>query len=352
MSKKSIIWIGIILLILLAILCILLNAERIEGKLQNAAKAAFVEAGLPEDIITFDGRDAILAGNIGSEDLKNKAMDILSAMPGVRAIHDKLNIESGELMPHISFNFDNGKVTLDGLLPDQDLLDNLLEMAKAKFGVSNIINNVKIDENVSRPAWLTNLPNIFSTLLDNLKIGSFSFDGIMPDLSWSKLSNLGIDGLLAKLKGFLPEGMSINSLELESEMDTDDTETAIVTAAEMQAKIDDLLKKSPLHFNTARSDLSSTTMATLKSMVEILELNTDLPVDILGHADSRGAQEFNQTLSEERALSVKKYLVRQGIDSSRMSVVGYGENKPIADNSTPEGQQKNRRVEINLKEAK
>ncbi|MEM9170853.1 MAG: OmpA family protein, partial [Pseudomonadota bacterium] len=64
------------------------------------------------------------------------------------------------------------------------------------------------------------------------------------------------------------------------------------------------------------------------------------------HADARGSDEFNQALSERRALSVSNYLAGQGVGGQRLRAVGFGETRPIGDNGTAAGQALNRRVEI------
>lgn len=71
-------------------------------------------------------------------------------------------------------------------------------------------------------------------------------------------------------------------------------------------------------------------------------------VDILGHASSDGADDYNLRLSQQRADSVKSYLIGKGVQSVRLNAVGFGETQPIADNSTAEGRAANRRVEIIL----
>ncbi|MEO0754049.1 MAG: OmpA family protein [Pseudomonadota bacterium] len=71
-------------------------------------------------------------------------------------------------------------------------------------------------------------------------------------------------------------------------------------------------------------------------------------VDIVGHASSDGDDAFNQRLSEERANSVRAYLVSQGMQTVRVQTYGLGETQPIADNSTEAGRRANRRVEIHL----
>ena len=67
---------------------------------------------------------------------------------------------------------------------------------------------------------------------------------------------------------------------------------------------------------------------------------------VQGHTDSSGSEEYNQRLSEQRADSVKDFLQSSGIGNGRMAAVGYGESRPVADNSSADGRQQNRRVEI------
>jgi outer membrane protein OmpA-like peptidoglycan-associated protein len=73
-------------------------------------------------------------------------------------------------------------------------------------------------------------------------------------------------------------------------------------------------------------------------------------VRIEGHADSTGPEAYNQGLSERRANSVRGHLVSQGVEASRLTTVGYGESRPIADNATREGRALNRRVELQVEE--
>jgi OOP family OmpA-OmpF porin len=74
-------------------------------------------------------------------------------------------------------------------------------------------------------------------------------------------------------------------------------------------------------------------------------------IEVQGHTDSRGGKRYNQRLSERRAAAVVKWLVKQGnVDASRLLSQGYGMDEPIAENDTPEGRQKNRRVQFKIAE--
>ena len=82
--------------------------------------------------------------------------------------------------------------------------------------------------------------------------------------------------------------------------------------------------------------------------VDELKANPDVRVEVAGHTDSVGSDEYNQALSERRAESVQAYLVSRGISPSRIEAVGFGETQPVASNDTAEGRANNRRVEIKV----
>lgn len=81
-------------------------------------------------------------------------------------------------------------------------------------------------------------------------------------------------------------------------------------------------------------------------LAEILKKYPDSNILIAGHTDSDGTEKYNHDLSERRAQAVSNYTIMQGVSSSRISIIGLGENEPIATNSTETGKQLNRRVEI------
>ena len=100
-------------------------------------------------------------------------------------------------------------------------------------------------------------------------------------------------------------------------------------------------------FNSA--DLRSESRSTLRDLASNFQRYPDETVSVEGHTDNVGSPSYNQTLSERRAYSGKDYLVSQGMPSSRITAIGYGETRPKATNDTPEGRQLNRRVEIHIR---
>ena len=103
---------------------------------------------------------------------------------------------------------------------------------------------------------------------------------------------------------------------------------------------------SGLMFDFDSYNLRPGTKEDLQDLENIMEDYDDTEVQVIGHTDSRGSESYNQKLSEERAESVEDYLQSLGIDSGRISSVGYGESDPIATNETEAGRQQNRRVEV------
>ncbi|OCW58764.1 OmpA family protein [Hoeflea olei] len=105
---------------------------------------------------------------------------------------------------------------------------------------------------------------------------------------------------------------------------------------------------SNITFDTDQSAVKPEFYATLNSVALVLQKFNRSLVDVAGHTDSTGSDSYNLTLSQKRAQSVSSYLISQGNDARRFYTQGFGESRPIADNSTEAGRAANRRVEIQI----
>ena len=101
-------------------------------------------------------------------------------------------------------------------------------------------------------------------------------------------------------------------------------------------------------FATNSADLNSSFFEVLGSVTKVLKEFDQTVVEVAGHTDSRGTDAYNQALSERRAQTVTDFFTSRNIPAQRFITIGLGESMPIADNSTAEGQQLNRRVEITM----
>ena len=104
--------------------------------------------------------------------------------------------------------------------------------------------------------------------------------------------------------------------------------------------------KQTVYFDTNRATIKPVSFALLNEVAQALSDNPKIEVEVGGHTDSQGNDAFNLRLSQQRADSVRLYLMKRGIGSNRVVAKGYGENVAIADNRTAGGRAQNRRVEF------
>jgi len=106
--------------------------------------------------------------------------------------------------------------------------------------------------------------------------------------------------------------------------------------------------KSDFTFAVNSSTLRSGLYNELDRVAQILTAYPQTTILVAGHTDSTGSEEYNMTLSQKRADSVKNALVQRGVAAQRINAVGYGESQPVGDNETEFGRQQNRRVEVRI----
>lgn len=110
-----------------------------------------------------------------------------------------------------------------------------------------------------------------------------------------------------------------------------------------------LVMPSDVTFASGQATIAPQFTTALDDLARTLNAYPSTVIDVVGHADSTGSDQLNQTLSEQRAQSVTGYLVMRGVNQSRVIASGMGERAPVASNDTTEGRAQNRRVEITLR---
>jgi OOP family OmpA-OmpF porin len=101
-----------------------------------------------------------------------------------------------------------------------------------------------------------------------------------------------------------------------------------------------------INFDTGKADIKAESQPIIEQIAALMKSHPDLNVSIEGHTDNVGTPASNKTLSDTRAKSVMSAVVKAGVASGRLTAVGWGQEKPIADNRSEDGRAKNRRVEI------
>jgi len=114
-------------------------------------------------------------------------------------------------------------------------------------------------------------------------------------------------------------------------------------------KLEANIKLDHVQFNTGTAQLSAESRNILDRVANVLKQNPHLSFEVAGHTDNTGNYQANVKLSQQRADSVRNYLINKGVAANRLSAKGYGPDKPVASNATRDGRHMNRRVELNLK---
>lgn len=122
---------------------------------------------------------------------------------------------------------------------------------------------------------------------------------------------------------------------------------ALVVVTTSQIKI-----TQQIHFEFDKAKIKPDSFGILNAVAQVLKDNPDITLEIQGHTDNKGKPAYNQKLSEDRAASVRTYLIQQGISPGRLTSKGYGQDIPIDSNATEAGRAKNRRVEFVRTDAK
>jgi len=101
-----------------------------------------------------------------------------------------------------------------------------------------------------------------------------------------------------------------------------------------------------INFDTGKSDIKPESQPILDQIAQLMKISPELKLSVEGHTDNVGTPQNNKVLSENRAKAVMNAVVSSGVDASRLTAIGWGQERPIADNRSEEGRAKNRRVEI------
>lgn len=172
-------------------------------------------------------------------------------------------------------------------------------------------------------------------------IGGLS-GAIVGGLIGSKKGNAGKGALIGGLLGAATGGVVGNYMDKQAQ--------ELAQVAQVERVEDGIVAtmKDKILFDTNEATLKPESKASLEKISEILKKYDKTEVTVAGYTDNVGTMSYNQQLSERRANAVRLFLSNQGVAPSRMTVMGFGPDNPIATNGTAEGRAQNRRVELHI----
>jgi outer membrane protein OmpA-like peptidoglycan-associated protein len=148
--------------------------------------------------------------------------------------------------------------------------------------------------------------------------------------------------MMARKEGYISESEHIYAIEIAEYTEMEKDLLLIPLEVGVTVQLHNII------FETGKGVIKEESSDELNKLLKLLIENPSVDIEISGHTDNVGADEANLTLSRERAVAIKKFLELGGIDSKRLTAVGYGRTKPVTTNDTEEGRAQNRRVEFKI----
>jgi len=149
---------------------------------------------------------------------------------------------------------------------------------------------------------------------------------------------------------FSSKGYTFETITLPDEKAVDDLTMEPLELTLSKAETGETISIGSIHYEVGSANLEPNSIPTLQNLLQMMKENPSIKIEIAGHTDATGSAEVNMTLSKKRAESVASWLIQNGLLSKRISTIGFGDTRPIADTSTEEGRRKNRRTEITILE--
>lgn len=159
-----------------------------------------------------------------------------------------------------------------------------------------------------------------------------------------KGKNAALGAVLGGIVGGVAGGVIGNKMDKQAKAIKEALPGAQVERVNEGIKI--TLSENTVNFDFNSAALTTASKNNLDKLSEVMTQYPDTNINVYGHTDSKGSDEYNLALSERRANSVISYLVSKGVARTRLNAMGVGEKDPIADNTTDAGRAKNRRVEF------
>jgi OOP family OmpA-OmpF porin len=241
---------------------------------------------------------------------------------------------------------EQGTLTLRGSFPEQASREKILRAAHASYDEAKIriVDQLTVDGQVMSAPWLDSLPAILPVLRQMNGRGSVIIDGRSVVLSGRVATEQAKATLLRTITPMTAAG-----LELEDHILASVTAFPSSPRGSLQARINAVLSRGKIEFESTKVTLTPTGRATLDQLIPVLREVPQVVIEIGGHTDGYGAPDYNMDLSRRRAETVREYLVKHGL-TQHFNAVGYGATRPRSKERTQAALQRNRRIELRVME--
>jgi OOP family OmpA-OmpF porin len=225
-------------------------------------------------------------------------------------------------------------VLVTGTVADEATKAALLERLRGVYGAARVVDQLSVGT-VSTPAnWNTYVARLINPNLRLVKGGQLKVDGNTVSLRGDVASEGQRQQIASDIAANLNPTYTVNN--------------GLRVQVSQQSVLDAALADRIIEFESGKATLTPAGTAVLDGMTAALHKIKGVKVEVIGHTDNAGSRAGNLSLSQARAEAVKAYVVSQGIAAESIAVSGEGPDRPVADNRTPEGKARNRRIEFKV----
>ena len=282
--------------------------------------------------------------------------------------------QASAVQPSLHVTQSDGRVILEGALPSQAARDVVLSRARSLYGATRIDDRLRVSAGLATVGWSANAGEILPAFGKDAPGASLFADGDTISLRGQVPRADVKTKLVADANAAAGENVTvIDDLALSAAADVPAAPSAApavatavsqaASAAPPAASATPVATRAPgvagtianavggrcNEFESGSADLTRECERALDQVARALLASPSTRLIVEGHTDNVGSREWNRRISERRAKAVKAYLLAKGVNTHHAIAIGYGENRPIGDNATPEGRKQNRRIEFVVK---
>lgn len=225
-------------------------------------------------------------------------------------------------------------VVISGMVADEATRAALLERLRGVYGADRVLDQLAVGT-VSAPAnWNAHVGRLIGPRLRLVRGGQLTVDGNSVSLRGDVASEGQRQQIASEIAASLNPTYTVNN--------------GLRVTASQQGVLDAALANRIIEFESGKAALTPAGVAVLDQMTAALRKLNSVKVAVIGHTDNAGSRAGNLALSQARAEAVRHYVVGQGIAAESIAVSGEGPDRPVADNRTPEGRARNRRIEFKV----
>jgi OOP family OmpA-OmpF porin len=227
------------------------------------------------------------------------------------------------------------KVVVSGTVPDEATRIGILSRVREIYGAERVVDQLGVGPLGAPPRWNEQVQKLLTTDLKRVSQGQLRIEGNVVEIAGA------VDSAQT-------QAQIVRGLTTRLDNPTYTVRDALRIGSGGQQALDAAMANRIVEFETGNATLTEQGQRVLDDLLPVLRTLQGRRFEIVGHTDSDGGRAQNLVLSAARAESVKAYLVQRGIPEASLSTSGLGPDRPVADNATPQGRARNRRIEFRV----